>query len=84
MHCINDYKTTDTLSSAVELCEKDKECGLFYNNACNDEGPFKLCRNFTDLRNSTSETCVYTKRGNNYHIDTFRFVNCLILMLLYF
>ena len=60
-YCKNHYRTEDTLGNAIAACNNDDHCRLFYNSPCNDEGPFKLCQNESDLQRSENDSCTYTK-----------------------
>ena len=61
-YCKTHYKEEITLEKATKECKNDKECTLFYSNSCNDEGPFKLCQNQSDLQDLSSTYCAYSKK----------------------
>ena len=70
-YCKNHYHNEDTLQRAIDRCNADENCKMFYSNTCNDEGPYRFCENFSDWENSTSKTCLYMKEGkfsNIYYI----------------
>ena len=60
-YCKNHYRTENKLENAIEACNKDNNCSLFYNSPCNDEGPFQLCQNESYLKRAKNDSCTYAK-----------------------
>ena len=61
-YCENYYRTEKTLDNAMESCINDEKCKFFFNEPCNDEGPFKMCQNQSELQISEFDICAYAKK----------------------
>ena len=68
-YCKTHYKEEVTLEKATEKCKNDEDCTLFYSNSCNDEGPFKLCQNQSEIEDFNSTTCAYSKKQGWNNLD---------------
>ena len=63
-YCQNEYGKADTMNEAIKVCEKNPTCKMFYNEGCNDVGPFRFCQNLSDIKNASSGSCIYVKKEN--------------------
>ena len=62
--CWKTVDSTETLDQAIVRCTNDKNCSMFYNDACDDTGPFKICGTADHSIDSLNGSCAYVKQSD--------------------
>ena len=76
--CDVNYKTTDTLDEAIEICAGDEDCTVFNSDTCDDTGPFRLCSSKSNVNGTSFGNCAYVKEGKIAHEKATHPVNALL------
>ena len=73
--CVSSYQSENTLDSAMERCNLDEDCNMFYNPDCSNKGPFRLCNSTSNILDSDVGNCAYSKikEEGNYHTTVHSF-----------
>ena len=57
------------MKDGLEACEQDKYCNMVYNENCDDDGVFTLCKKLENFASASSKSCIYTKSKMLMYID---------------
>ena len=64
-YCGNAYDEYENLTSAIEACQTDLTCRMVFDELCDGNNTFKLCRNVDDIGDSEAGSCIYKKDGKS-------------------
>ena len=61
--CVGSYGSYNSLNDAMSACTADATCGKVYDENCDNQDVFKLCKKNTQVIVASSGSCIYEKKG---------------------